>query len=395
MRLGMASLVLAYFLSQFYRAFLAVLSPMLERDLGARAEDLALASGLWFLTFALAQLPVGAALDRFGPRRTAGVLLAFGGGGGAFLFAGALAPWHIMLAMGLIGIGCAPVLMASMFIFARLYQPAVFATLSGLLIGVGSLGNILGAWPLGWAAETFGWRASMAGIALISLLTGAWIVTFVKDPARTNGEEGDSGHLWDVFRIPALWPILAMLLVNYAPPGALRGLWVGPYIAAIYDEALIGLATLVMALAMVVGVFVYGPLDRWFGTRKGVALIGNLIAMLCLFVLAWEPAPSFFAAVVLLAAVGFFGMSYPVLMAHGRAFLPPHLLGRGLTLLNMASIGGVGLAQIASRAVYTQATSPRASEAPPEAAFGALFLFFAVILLIGCLIYMTAKDRTD
>ena len=48
----LACLVGAYVLSQFYRAFLAVLSPDLGRDLGATPGDLALASGLWFLAFA-------------------------------------------------------------------------------------------------------------------------------------------------------------------------------------------------------------------------------------------------------------------------------------------------------------------------------------------------------
>ena len=71
MRAGLALLCLAYVLSQFFRAFLAVLSGPLERDLGTTPDDLAFASGLWFLVFAAMQIPVGWALDRIGPRRTA------------------------------------------------------------------------------------------------------------------------------------------------------------------------------------------------------------------------------------------------------------------------------------------------------------------------------------
>ena len=83
---GIVDLILlcfAYVLSQFYRAFLAVLTEVLERDVGASPEDLATASGLWFLAFAAMQIPVGWALDKVGPRRTASVLLLIGGGGGA------------------------------------------------------------------------------------------------------------------------------------------------------------------------------------------------------------------------------------------------------------------------------------------------------------------------
>ena len=52
MRSGLFLLALAYVLSQFFRAFLAVLAGPLETDLGLAPEDLAFASGLWFLSFA-------------------------------------------------------------------------------------------------------------------------------------------------------------------------------------------------------------------------------------------------------------------------------------------------------------------------------------------------------
>ena len=135
MRAGLAFLVAGYVLSQFYRAFLAVLSPILGTEIGAMPGDLALSSGIWFLIFAVMQMPVGAALDRIGPRMTASVLLGLGGGGGALVFALAQGPAAVHLAMALIGIGCSPVLMASYYIFARVYSPAVFGTLAGAMIG--------------------------------------------------------------------------------------------------------------------------------------------------------------------------------------------------------------------------------------------------------------------
>ena len=64
--------------------------------------------------------------------------------------------------MALIGIGCAPVLMASLYVFGRTYPPERFAMLSSLIIGLGSVGNLLGATPLALAVEAFGWRAAMA-----------------------------------------------------------------------------------------------------------------------------------------------------------------------------------------------------------------------------------------
>ena len=145
---GIAALALAYVLSQFYRSFLAVLAPALIQDLGATKADLSEASGAWFIAFALMQFFVGVSLDRFGPRLTAAVMLGVAGGGGALLFAAATAPWMITLAMVLIGIGCAPVLMAAFFIFARAYSPARFALYASWMVAFGSAGNVIGATPL-------------------------------------------------------------------------------------------------------------------------------------------------------------------------------------------------------------------------------------------------------
>ena len=104
MKAGMFFLVTAYVLSQFYRAFLAVLSPVLEAEIGAGPEDLAIASGLWFVSFAAMQIPIGWALDSIGPRRTACGLLALGGGGGAVVMALAQTIWVLILARVVAGI---------------------------------------------------------------------------------------------------------------------------------------------------------------------------------------------------------------------------------------------------------------------------------------------------
>lgn len=392
MRLGIAFLVLGYVLSQFYRAFLAVLSPLLARDLGAGADDLALSSGLWFLAFAAMQLPVGWALDTLGPRRISGWLLGLAGGGGALIFALAQSPLHVHVAMVLIGVACSPVLMAAYYIFGRVYSARVFATLAGAVIGFGTLGNILSAWPLAWAAETFGWRETALGMAAVTLAAGLALLRVVQDPPAVPDDGNGRGSVLDVLRIPALWLILPLLFVNYAPVAGLRGLWVGPYYADVFGAGsiAIGQVTLLMAFAMVLGGFAYGPLDRIFGTRKGVVLAGNLACVACLLTLAAVPAAGFWISGLLLAAVGVLGLSFPLLMAHGRSFFPPQLLGRGVTLLNLFSIGGVGVLQMASSRVHAAAPA-----SPPEAAYSALFLFFALTLLAGCAIYAFSRDRLD
>lgn len=387
MRLTIATLTLAYVLSQFYRAFLAVLSPMLTQDLGLAAEVLARASGWWFLAFAAAQLPVGWALDRIGPRVTAAGLMALAAVG-AGLFAMARDAVQIDLAMALVGVGCAPVLMAAYFVFAREYPPAAFGTLAGMVIGVGSLGNLAAAAPLGWVAGALGWRGAMGALAGATAAVALALAAVVRDPPRV--ERRGQGSLLTLLAMPRLWPVLAMMAACYAPAAGLRGLWAGPYVAEVFgaDRGMIGRVTLVMGLAMVAGNFAYGPLERALGTRKWLNLAGNALVLACLVALALLPAGSLFASAALLAGVGLFGASFPMVVAHGRAFLPPALVGRGVTLLNLFGIGMTGLMQMATGAV-------KPALGTGAAAYAGLFWLYALLVALGLSVYLFSRDRTD
>lgn len=383
---ALVALTAAYVLSQFYRACLAVLAPVLEAEIGADARDLALASGLWFLAFAAFQLPVGWALDRIGPRRTAALMFATGGAGGAAVFAMAQGPGWIMAAMALIGAGCAPVLMSSYYIIARQAPAARFSTLAGIVLGVALIGNVAAATPLALAVDATGWRTTLWAITALTLAVAAVILLAVTDPPRLPATEG--GRLRDLWAMRALWPILAMMAVCYMPVAALRGLWLGPFHAQVFGmtTAEVGQAALVMGLAMIAGTFAMGPLERALGTRKWLIFGTNLLVGLATLGLAAFGAHDPWIALALFAAIGLLGSSFPLVIAHGRAFVPAALTGRGVTLLNMFGIASVGVAQGVTGWLYT---------AFPAAPFEAVFLAIGVVTLAGCAVYLMSRDRVD
>jgi MFS family permease len=388
---GIAALSLCYVLSQFFRSFLAVLSPVLIEELGATKADLALASGLFFVTFGLMQFVVGVALDRYGPRRTASLIFGVFAGAGGMVFALAQSPGMIVVAMALFGVSCAPVLMATYFIFARSFPATRFALLSSAFLAVGMSGNVVSASPLAWASEAFGWRAVIGGIGVASVLMATVIFVSVRDPERhgDGGGTGLSGYL-RLLKDPRFWPLFPMLAISYAPVVGIRGLWAGPYLRDVYgaDALGIGEATLYMALGMIAGSFLYGPMDRLFGSIKWVIFGGNIVSLSALIYLAIFPQAGPAAVTVALVCIGLFGVSYAIQMAHGRSFLPPELVGRGVTLMNFFNIMGTGVMQFATGAVVSASASP----ARPEAAYQALFSFYAVLLLIALVIFAFAKE---
>ena len=338
------------------------------------------------------QIPVGWALDTLGPRRTNAALLALGAGGGALVFAAATEPWHISAAMTMIGIGCSSVLMAAYYVVARSFPAAAFATMAAFILGIGSVGNIGAAFPLTLLVEILGWRMSIFIIALITLVIAALCYVIVKDPPKVETDE--KGSLLDLLRMRAIWFILPLVLVSYAPSAGLRGLWVGPYFTDVFgaSTAQVGTVTTLMALAMISGTFCYGPLDRLLGTRKWVIFTGNLIGGVLCLILYLHGDSDFWSTAVIMAGIGFFGASFPILVAHGRSFFPDHLLGRGVTLINLFGIGGVGIMQNVTAQVFdAKITQTQA----PIVSYNAVILVFCVTLLLGLLIYIFSQDRTD
>lgn len=386
---GLVALVLAYVLSQFYRSFLAVLTPQLTHDLGADKGDLSLAAGIWFMSFAMMQFVVGVGLDRFGPRRTAAFIFGFGTTSGALIFATAQTPFAIVVAMCLFGIGCSPVLMASLFIFAQRFHAGRFAVMTSWMVAFGNTGNVIGATPMATAVDLHGWREVMFALALISFLVALAIYLLVNDP-RSNSPEsaGFAGYL-SLLRMKVLWAIMIMTLMCYAPVAGIRGLWAGPYLNDLYQASSlqIGEITLFMAIAMIVGSLIYGPLDKLLNTRKWVVLIGNLLVLGALLTLIIQPVSSVGMVSLVFVAIGLCGTSYGVVMAHGRSFLPVHLIGRGVTLINFCSIFGAGVMQFFSGRVIDAQADPSAPHS-----YQLLFGVYAVALALALVVYLFSRD---
>ena len=386
MYFGIAILCIAYILSQFFRSFLAVLSSVLANDIGAQPDDLAYALGLLFLVFAVMQIPVGWGLDRFGPRIVSSVLLLIGGGGGAFLFASAQNPSHINLSMALLGVGCSPILMASYYIFARNYSPKIFATLAATFLGIGSLGTLIGASPLTYFVGILGWRDAVELIGIFTIFISLFLLFTVKNPDIKYESTVSSGGFWSILKSKDILLIAPIAIICYAPVAGLRGIWLGPYFEKKFEASIdeIGTIGLIMSLGMIFGTFFYGPLDRIFKTRKWIVLIGNFICLLSVAALSFLPKLSYNFAIISFALIGFFGMSFPVVVAHGRSFVPMELSGRGVTLMNLFAIGGVGVLQALSGLVFERTGD-----------FGAVFSVYFILILIGLVVYFWSKDNTS
>jgi sugar phosphate permease len=404
--------VLAYFFSYFYRSANAVIADDLAREMGLGAAQLGLMTSLFFMAFAAAQVPLGAALDRFGSRFVTSTLM-LSAVLGSLLFA--VAQDFALLALGraLMGLGMAGVLMGSLKAFSGWFPPRKFATISGLFLGLGSLGALAASTPLAALNEAVGWRVVFLGGAALVLLTALGIAAFGRQaPLReqeragtasapetsTVSADGPAGAAsWSVFASPVFWRIG---LLGFAVTGSMfayQGLWAGPYLVE-----KIGLSPLKTGnLLLLLGAGVSGGymIIGWVADRLGLARVtfaGSIGMVLVQLSLAFFPAglrtPGVLALLFLL--LGFFGSFSVLFFAHVRLAFPLHMTGRALTAVNLMGIGGSALLQWLLGVVIGGFGRTAEGMYPPEA-YSAAFLVTAGLIAVALFFYwpLLAHER--
>ncbi len=383
----------AYFLSYFYRSANAIIAPDLSRELSLSASELGFMTSLFFAAYAAAQVPVGIILDRWGPRFVVpGMMLLSVAGSLTFATAQSL----LMLSVGraLIGVGMASILMGSLKAFSLCFPPHRFATVTGVLMGIGSCGALAAATPLAWLSESAGWRAAFGSGALLIALSAVSIVLWTRNtPTGTSWprEETDSGSFVAVFLNPDFWRIA---LLSFFVVGGLLGiqsLWAGPYLfdAAGLSKIAVGNMLVLMALGLAVGYATFGWLADRFGLAP-VALAGSSVLVVCQLALALGPPAALVPFVCLL--FGLSGGTATVLLAHARVVFPPQMTGRVVSTVNLFGIAGVFLLQWLVGLIVDRFPANAAGHYPPQA-YTAAFLVTVAGTLLALVWYLPLARR--
>ena len=393
---GLGALGFAYLVSQFYRTSIGVVAPEIAHDLGLDATLLGTLSAAWFASFAIMQFPIGLALDRYGPRRTAATLMSLAVIG-AVVFSQADGLVMAVLGQALIGAGCAPVFTSTMVSVSRWFPPDRFALLNSLVLASATGGILLSSRPFAMLAEAIGWRHSMLLVAAVTVLAQLLIALFARGPRQLASDAHAETlsdllrGLGEVMRIRALWPILPLSFTGYAVLIGVRGLWAGPYLDSVFGLApvLRGDVLLAMSVAMLLGTLVYAALERRWDSRWRPVLLGTVLLVGTFVALAATRDESLMLAASLLSCAGAVGSTYVLVMAQARSFMPEHLVGRGITFVSFFSFAGVAVMQQLNGLVVQFAQD---AQLAATAVYGLLFLFMAAVLSAALVAYAFSRD---
>ena len=390
---------LTYIISQFYRSANAVIGPDLMRELHLAPEDLGILTGAFFITFSLSQIPIGIAIDRWGPRRTIlGTLcVAFVG---ALWFARGDGLLELSIARVVLGFGCAALLIGPMVLFSRWFAPEKFATISGILVAVGNLGVIASTAPLAWFSAEYGWRNAFYITALLTVIMGLASAFILRDqppdapppPAKPETLAENLRGVAEAIGNPHFKYLFAIIFNAYATFITIMGLWSGPYLHDVHglDSAARGQVLIYMAGAAAISYFIWGPMDRIFNTRKWIIVASTACQVLCVGAFVVAPGLSLTSATILFTLMGILNGVTVVIFAHGRSIFPAHIVGRGMTALNIGTMGGAAFQQVLTG--YAMSAVTPIGQQPDEFAYRLVFGIQALLLLAALLFYLRVPD---
>lgn len=264
---------LGYYLSYLLRTINAVISPALTGELALSGAQLGLLTSTYFLAFGLAQIPVGIALDRYGPRRVeAGLLLVTAVGGALFALGDDFG--ELALARALIGLGVSACLMGALKGFAMWYPLERQSSMTGFIMAAGALGALTASAPVEAALPLIGWRGVFWIVAALAFSIAVFILRALPGEAAHASKDSLGDALRSVaaiFASPAFLRFAASSACFTGGFMAMQSLWVVPWLmnANGFDLAQAARELVVLNIGMLSGQLSIGLLGTRLA-RRGV-----------------------------------------------------------------------------------------------------------------------------
>lgn len=385
---------LGHYISCLLRTVNAVLAPQLVAAAALSPGELGLLTSAYFFAFAIAQLPVGIALDRFGPRLVQFPMLLLAALG-TLAFAGSHDFAQMLCARTLMGLGLAGCFMAAVKAISTWIAPAKLPSVQGCLIAAGGLGAASSTLPVRLFLQHADWRWLFIMLAAACAVIGLLILLLAPTPPSSARKPFGPGVLAEVYRHTAFRETAALVLVPHTVFFGIQGLWVGRWltdVGRLPEQGVAWLLYLGMA-AVIFGAIAVGMVTEW-AAKKGVdtitvAAVGVALFVIvqCGFVLGWRP--SFALLSVLFTLIGTItGIEYTIV----AQAMPPSLTGRAATALNLLIFTGA----FAVQAGFGQVVGlwqPDALQRYPAVAYQAAFLLLVLLQLPGLAWFVRRRRR--
>lgn len=359
---------LCYVLVYFHRLCPAVIALDIQTSFGITGTLLGVLGSAYFYTYAIMQLPTGLMADSWGPRKTVSVFFVIAGIGSILMGVASNLPMAIFGRI-LVGIGVSTVFVCNFKLLSEWFTTRQFLIMGSAFMAMGGIGALSSSAPLAWVSNVFGWRLTLIGVGVITLIMAVLVFAFVRNRPSDMGlppigavlhaekeRIGLMSGMKMVITSGRFWPVSIWAFFVIGISFAVGGLWGGPYLMQVYglSKTAAGGVLSTFALSLIFG----SPALGWIGNRFGrkPALIGCSIIMLavCGLMSLYVDSMSLPVLYILFFLLFFTGgPSGPIVATVAKELFPITISGTSVGTVNLFPFAGGAFFQILVGAVLT------------------------------------------
>ena len=383
-----------YFISQFSRASLGVVIIDVAADLNLNSEQIGRLGGVFFLSFALTQVPLGIILDAFNPVKII-IYMMFIIFTGFFLFGVADNFTLLILARILQGVGCGVCLMGPLVVLTKIVKVKDFSLYSGIVMGLGGLGALFATEPFFYIVSQIGWKLAFNYFSFLILFLIFLLYLFPKEEKLETKSKTNLNFkaFKKILFNKNFLLMLPMSMFGYASAAFILTLWGGRFLSTVHNYTIgsISLNLMFMALFWTIGSFSYGYIEKKINNKKLIIsfssiMMAFLISLLCISIIS---SKIFF--LILFCFLGFFGAFTIILMSHYRVLFEEAIIGKVLTTANLFNFFGVFLTQWLTGVIIFNLNEKYGL--PIDSTFSIAFLMIIICLVISTVFYLKTDEK--
>ena len=383
-----------YFISQFSRASLGVVVIDIAADLNLNSEQIGRLGGVFFLSFALTQVPLGIILDAFNPIKIIIFMMAIIFSG-SFLFGISDNYSLLILARILQGVGCGVCLMGPLVVLTKILSAKDFALYSGIVMGLGGLGALFATEPFFYIVSQVGWGSAFYYFSFFILLLIFLLYLFpnVKKLETKSKTNLNFNAFKKILFNKNFLLMLPMSMFGYASAAVILTLWGGKFLSTVHNYTIenISLILMFMALFWTLGSFSYGYIEKKINNKKLIITFSSLIMAFLISLLCLSNINNKIFFLILFCFLGFFGAFTLILMSHYRVLFEEAIIGKVLTTANLFNFFGVFIIQWLTGIIIFNLNEKYGFSIATSYNFA--FSLIVVCLLISTIFYLRTDEK--
>lgn len=357
---------LAYLLVFAHRFIPAVISLNIKADIGVSHATLGVLTSAYLYVYGFFQFPSGALVDRLGSRPVL-IISLFITGVGSILFGLSGSVVSVFVSRVIVGLGCAPILIAGLALLSARVPSGKFPFYSSILYFLGGLGPLIAASPLALLSKAFGWRNACIFIGIFTIFYGlAAFLVFKLFPTGENiggvrVKKRSEGGVSSLFANKGFLPMLA---IGAGAPSiylVYGGLWAAPYLREVYGYS-VELSSAVLSFGAIGAIsgFLLAPLvalKLFRSPKMALGVFGLVLAAVLILFSAGFQIP-FIGFSFLMFLIGFLsGGSQVVAVIVIKNMFTESVMGRAMGVYNTFPLVFGGLLQVSVGGIFSASVS--------------------------------------